>query len=111
MRRYLTLLLTLSAIWGASYLLIKVGVRDFDPAALVELRLLFAAPIVVGFLVWRIGRRAAAGEIRAIGWRGLVLGSVGMAIPFSSSAGARRASTPESQRSRTRPCRSSTSCS
>src|SRR5262245_33717536 len=82
MRRYLTLLLTLSAIWGASYLFIKVGVRDFDPAALVELRLLFAAPIVVGFLVWRIGRRAAAGEIRAIGWRGLVLGSVGMAIPF-----------------------------
>jgi drug/metabolite transporter (DMT)-like permease len=62
MRGYLTLLLTLSAIGGASYLFIKVGVRDFDPAALVELRLLFAAPIVVGFLVWRIGWRAAAGR-------------------------------------------------
>jgi drug/metabolite transporter (DMT)-like permease len=82
MRGYLTLLLTLSAIWGASYLFIKVGVRDFDPAALVELRLLFAAPIVVGFLVWRIGWRVAAREIRAVGWRGLVLGLVGMAIPF-----------------------------
>src|SRR5262249_52220294 len=82
MRGYLTLLLTLSAIWGASYLFIKVGVRDFDPAALVELRLLFAAPIVVGFLVSRIGWRAAAGELRVIGWRGLGLGLVGLAVPY-----------------------------
>ena len=38
-RSYPVLLLTLSAIWGASYLFIKVGVRAFEPFALVELRI------------------------------------------------------------------------
>ncbi|TML23637.1 MAG: EamA/RhaT family transporter, partial [Actinobacteria bacterium] len=38
-RSYLPSLLLLSAIWGSSYMFIKVGVRDFSPAAMVELRL------------------------------------------------------------------------
>ena len=42
-RRYVPLLLTLTALWGASYLFIKVGVRDLAPTVLVELRLLLAA--------------------------------------------------------------------
>ena len=60
-RRYFVLLLSLSAIWGASYLFIKVGVRDLEPAAFVELRLLFAAPILCGFLVLRSGARLTEG--------------------------------------------------
>ncbi len=41
-RRHLLMLLALSALWGASFMLIKVGVRDFSPAALVWLRLTVA---------------------------------------------------------------------
>src|SRR5204863_2755678 len=46
-RSYVVLLLLLSAIWGSSYMFIKVGVRDFSPAALVELRLLLARAVLV----------------------------------------------------------------
>ena len=42
-RRSWTLLLILSAIWGASYMFIKVGLRDFDPVMVAFLRVAFAA--------------------------------------------------------------------
>ena len=65
-RSYLPALLLLSASWGSSYMFIKVGVRDFSPAAMVELRLLLAAAVLIligvtlasGLVVW--GRRPAA---------------------------------------------------
>ena len=78
-RSYPVLLLTLSAIWGASYLFIKVGVRAFEPFALVELRLLFAAPILVAFLVWRGELR----ELRRAVVPGIVLGAINVSIPFA----------------------------
>lgn len=49
-RSYLPPLLLLSAIRGSSYMFIKVGVRDFAPAAIVELRLRLAAVVPVSFL-------------------------------------------------------------
>ncbi len=52
-RSYAPLLLLLAAIWGASYLFIKVAVRDFEPTVLVTLRLLIAAACLVGFLAVR----------------------------------------------------------
>ncbi len=81
-RGYVTLLLVLSGIWGASYLFIKVGVRDLEPAALVELRLLFAAPILLGFLLLRSGARGAIRDLRDAAVPGLVLGVVNGALPF-----------------------------
>ena len=42
MRRYWPLILLLAAMWGASYLFIKLGVEDIPPAALTELRVLLA---------------------------------------------------------------------
>ncbi len=81
-RGYVPLLLLLSAIWGASYLFIKVAVRELEPTAMVELRLLFAAPILVGFLVVRHGARRAFGELRAAVVPGLVLGAINIALPF-----------------------------
>ena len=38
MRSYWPLILTLAAMWGASYLFIKVAVDDIPPAAMTELR-------------------------------------------------------------------------
>jgi drug/metabolite transporter (DMT)-like permease len=81
-RRYVPLLLTLSALWGASYLFIKVGVRDLAPTVLVELRLLLAAAVLVGFLVVREGGRQALDSLRAAARPGLVLGLLNAAIPF-----------------------------
>ena len=78
-RRYAFFLLVLGAIWGSSYLFIRVGVRDLSPAVLIEIRLLFAAPVLLAFAVRRYGWAALR---RA--WRvGLVLGVINAAIPFT----------------------------
>lgn len=77
-RRYTFLLVVLGAIWGSSYLFIKVGVRELSPAVLVEVRLLFAAPVLLAFAARRYGWAALR---RA--WKvGLVLGVVNAAVPF-----------------------------
>jgi drug/metabolite transporter (DMT)-like permease len=77
-RSYLPSLLLLSAIWGSSYMFIKVGVRDFSPAAMVELRLLLAGAVLVSF--------AAAGRglpgVRPALAPGAFVGTIGMALPF-----------------------------
>jgi drug/metabolite transporter (DMT)-like permease len=77
-RSYLPLLLLLSAIWGSSYMFIKVGVRDFSPAALVELRLLLAGAVLVAFVASRRGLRAVRRAVAP----GAFVGIVGMALPF-----------------------------
>jgi drug/metabolite transporter (DMT)-like permease len=77
-RSYLPPLLLLSAIWGASYMFIKVGVRDFSPAALVELRLLCASAVLVAAITARRGLRT----IRPALAPGAFVGLVGMALPF-----------------------------
>src|SRR5690348_1638002 len=77
------MLLLLGAVWGASYLFIKVAVRELQPAAMIELRLLLAAPILVVFLTALHGRRVAVREIRGAWREGLVLGALNAAIPFT----------------------------
>ena len=77
-RSYVMLLLLLSAIWGSSYMFIKVGVRDFSPAALVELRLLLAGAVLVSF----VAVRRRLGAVRRAFGPGAFVGIVGMAIPF-----------------------------
>ena len=78
-RRYGFLLFVLGAIWGSSYLFIKVGVRELSPAALIEIRLLAAFPLLVAFAVRRFGARALWDARRA----GLVLGVINAAVPFT----------------------------
>lgn len=77
-RSYVPLLLLLSAIWGSSYMFIKVGLRDFSPAAMVELRLLLAAAVLVAFVAGRRGLAALGPALRP----GALVGVVGMAVPF-----------------------------
>jgi drug/metabolite transporter (DMT)-like permease len=57
---------------------IKVGVRDFSPAALVEVRLLLAAAVLVASLT---SRRELRGVRPALA-PGVFVGVVGMALPF-----------------------------
>jgi drug/metabolite transporter (DMT)-like permease len=82
-RSYVLLIGALAAIWGASYLFIKVAVRDFPPAAMIELRLGIAGLLLALFLVARIGWRGALRELRAAGWVGFAIGIVNGAIPFT----------------------------
>jgi drug/metabolite transporter (DMT)-like permease len=77
-RSYLFPLLLLSAIWGSSYMFIKVGVRDFSPPAMVELRLLLAGAVLVSVL----GVRRGLGTVRPALAPGAIVGVVGMAVPF-----------------------------
>jgi drug/metabolite transporter (DMT)-like permease len=77
-RSYLPPLLILSAIWGSSYMFIKVGLRDFPSAALVDARLLFAAVVLVGVVLARGG----LARLRPAAGSGGVVGTVGMALPF-----------------------------
>jgi drug/metabolite transporter (DMT)-like permease len=78
-RRYALFLLVLGAIWGSSYLFIKVGVRDLSPAALIEIRLLTAIPLLVVFAARRNGWEALWAARR----EGVVLGVINAAIPFT----------------------------
>ena len=79
-RRYVFLLLVLGAIWGSSFLFIKIGVRDLSPAPFVEVRLLSAAPILLVFAASRYGWRAIVEA-----WRpGLVLAILNAVVPFLS---------------------------
>jgi drug/metabolite transporter (DMT)-like permease len=77
-RGYVALLAVLSAIWGSSYMFIKVGLRDFAPATLVDLRLALAAAVLVTF----VAARGRARRLRPALAPGAVVGTVGMAVPF-----------------------------
>ena len=82
MRRYWPMLLTLAAVWGASYLFIKIAVDEIAPAPMMAVRTLLAAAVLLAYVVWRFGRTRAARELRAA-WRHLlVLGALNAAIPF-----------------------------
>src|SRR5919112_2046356 len=77
-RRAWTLLLTLGAIWGASYMFIKIGLRDFSPGAIAWLRIALAAVVLVGLAQLR----GALGGFRGKLWTLVMLGAVQAAAPF-----------------------------
>ncbi len=83
MRSYWPLILLLAAMWGASYLFIKVAVDDIPPAAMTDFRLSIAAVLLTGYLAFRSGARSAVTELRAA-WRPcLVLGIINAALPMT----------------------------
>jgi len=81
-RGYVPLLLIVAAIWGASYLFIKVAVDEIEPTAMMDLRLILAAIVLVPVLFVRLGARRAVEEIRSTGAGAFILGVANMAFPF-----------------------------
>jgi drug/metabolite transporter (DMT)-like permease len=77
----------LGAIWGASFLFMRVSATDFGPFALVEIRLVFGALILLPF-TWR-----ARAQLAAAGWGRLAaIAAINSAMPFTLFAwGAERA--------------------
>jgi len=81
-RRQLGMLLALGAIWGASYLLNEIGLRELEPTVLIEGRFLFGllalAPVVALSAQWR----GALSAFRAAGRRLLVVAALNAVLPF-----------------------------
>jgi drug/metabolite transporter (DMT)-like permease len=77
--RYLGALMLLGAVWGASFLFIKIAVAELAPETLVAVRLGVAALLLVGILYAR-GLRLPA-RLRTWG-DFLFTGVVGLVLPF-----------------------------
>lgn len=82
MQRYWPTLLLLAAMWGGSYLFIKVAVEDLPPAAMTEIRLLIAGVLLTAYLVLRAGAQSSLDGLRAAWLPCLVLGTVNAALPM-----------------------------
>ncbi len=79
-RRWLTPLelLVLGAIWGASFLFMRIAAKDFGAFAIVEVRLLLGALILLPFLL-RDRRQISRGQwLRIAG-----IAAINSAIPFT----------------------------
>ncbi|MGH3134791.1 MAG: DMT family transporter [Gaiellaceae bacterium] len=82
MNRYWPLLLVLAAIWGASYLFIKVALDDIEPAPMMATRALVAGLVLAAYLAITMGGGRALVELRR-SWRpAVVLGTLNAAVPF-----------------------------
>ena len=77
-RRSWTLLLGLSAIWGASYLLIKIALRDLSPEVVAFTRIALAALLLLPIAASRGALRPLRGRLGTV----TVLGAVQVAGPF-----------------------------
>ena len=83
MHRYWTLILLLGAVWGASYLFIKVAVEGgLEPAPLMCVPTAIAVVVLVAYLVRTMGAGRAVTEFRASWRRWVVMGVIANALPF-----------------------------
>src|SRR5256885_8379950 len=85
-RRSWLLLLGLSGIWGGSYLLIKIGLRDLSPEVVAFARIALAALVLLPIAA----QRGALAPLRGrLGWA-VALGAIQVAGPFLLIAAAER---------------------
>jgi drug/metabolite transporter (DMT)-like permease len=78
------MLLALSLIWGASFMFIKIGVRELAPATLVCVRLGIGALTLLPLAIARLGGRETWRQLRAAAWPLVLTGLVNSAIPIVS---------------------------
>ena len=72
----------LGAIWGAAFMLIEIGLRGFDPAALIAIRLGSAALALGLFEALRGRLRRTLARLRPYTGRLALAGLVNTAVPF-----------------------------
>src|ERR687895_1543431 len=82
-RSYPVLIGFLAAVWGSSYLFIKIAVDEIEPAPMMWIRVVLASTLLVPFLVAREGAAPAFGHLRGAWKAGLILGLVNAAVPFT----------------------------
>src|SRR5438105_7187472 len=81
-RSHLVMLAALSLIWGASFMFIKVAVRDLSPATLILGRIGLAALTLAIVVPLMMGARETVAELRANAPWIAVVGLVNVALPF-----------------------------
>ena len=69
----------LAALWGASFLFMRIAAPAFGPIAIADLRTAIAALVLLSLLLWRGG----AAELASNPLRFLALGAFNSAIPFA----------------------------
>ncbi|MDR5778984.1 DMT family transporter [Caballeronia sp. LZ065] len=75
-------LIVLAALWGASFLFIRVGVVEFGVAPLMALRVGIGALFLVAMLLARRPLDATLATLRRCGWPLLIVGILNSAAPF-----------------------------
>jgi drug/metabolite transporter (DMT)-like permease len=81
-RRYPLMLATVALLWGASFMFIKVAVRELAPATLVMGRIGIGALTLALIVSFMVGGRATLSAIREnLGWL-VVVGLINIAMPF-----------------------------
>jgi drug/metabolite transporter (DMT)-like permease len=78
-RAYVVLLVTLAAIWGASYMFIEIALRDLEPTTMMALRLVIAVAFIGGLMAVR----GTLGRLRRARRRAFALGVINSAVPFT----------------------------
>src|SRR6266566_1949001 len=81
-RRYALMLATVALLWGASFLFIKVAVRELDPATLIMGRLGLGALTLAAIVPVMVGGRRTLVEIRQNAPSLVVVALVNVAVPF-----------------------------
>src|SRR5215510_4801907 len=83
MRGYVGLLLLLAAIWGSSFMFIKIAVDELAPTTTMALRLIFSAIPLLAIVFYKHGIAPATLEMRSILRAGMILGVLSTALPFT----------------------------
>jgi drug/metabolite transporter (DMT)-like permease len=78
-RAYLVLLLSLAAIWGASFMFIEIALEDLEPTTLMAGRCVVAAIFLLGLMAAQ-GKLARLRNVRRRAWG---LGVINSALPFT----------------------------
>jgi drug/metabolite transporter (DMT)-like permease len=76
------MLLVLAALWGASFMFIKIGDRELDPLTLVGFRMALGTLTLLPIVAVTVGVRRAVRELRAAAGPLVVIGLVNSAIPI-----------------------------
>jgi drug/metabolite transporter (DMT)-like permease len=82
-RTYVPYIGALALLWGASYMFIKVAVREYEPAAMIMFRLVIASVLLLAVFLAQRGFTTAIADLRALGWQGFGVGVANGAIPFT----------------------------
>ena len=80
--RQFAVLLVLGVAWGASFLFIKVAVREIAPSTLILGRLGLAAITLALVVPFAVGTRDALGQMRANAHWLVIVALINTAIPF-----------------------------
>ena len=80
-RRHLAMLLLLAAIWGSSFMFIKVAVRELSPADVAFFRVALGALALVPALAF-VGVARVRADLRRYARHLVVLGVANAAVPF-----------------------------